>query len=82
MLALVTKSKPVYGNVLGYDTKTKEYVYLKFSKEQWREPAKDGKLFDYCNQQRCNGECINEEDMAKLNDYPIYQRYSRCCQAS
>lgn len=81
MLALVTKSKPYYGNVLGYDTKTKEYVYLKFNKEQWRVPAIDSKLFDYCNTQRCNYECIDEDDMRKLKEYHIYEKYSQSCQA-
>lgn len=82
MLALVTKSKPIYGNVLGYDTKTKEYVYLKFNKEQWREKAIDSKIFHYCNEQRCRGECIDEEDLSKFEEYSIYERYSKCCQAS
>jgi len=81
MLALVVKSKPVYGNVLGYDTKKKEYVYLKFNKEQWREPAIDSKLFDYCNEQRCNNSFIEPEEIEKLEEYSIYQKYSKSCQA-
>lgn len=80
MLALVTKSHPIYGNALGYDTKTKEYVYLKYGEEQWREKAKDSKLFDYFNTQRCNGVSINEEDMAKLSEYSIFKKYAECCQ--
>ena len=81
MLVLVTKSKPIYGNILGYDTKTKEYVYLKFGKEQWRENAKDSQLLEYCNDRRLAHECIDEDEMAKLKEYPIYERYSKSCQS-
>ena len=79
MLALVMKSKPFYKNTLGYDTKTKEYVYLHANKEVWREPAIDSSLFDYCNQQRANDECIDHQDIEKLNEYSIYQKYSKSC---
>lgn len=81
MLALVMRSKPYYGNTLGYDTKTKEYVYLKFGEEQWRVPSVDGKLFEYCNTQRCNGECIDHDEIEKLTENSIYEKYSKSCDA-
>ena len=80
MLALVVKSKSYYGNVLGYDTKTKEYVYLKFGKEQWRVPAINGELFNYCNTKRKNDEFMDESEMMKLEEYSIYDKYSQSCQ--
>lgn len=80
MLALVTKSKPVYGNILGYDTKTHEYVYIHKHVEKWRVPQIDASLFNYCNTQRANYECIDPDQIATLTESSIYQKYSDACQ--
>ena len=83
MLALVMKSKRAYGNVLGYDTKTKEYVYLSFNKEIWRTPSThDGELFEACNARRINGEFLDIDEIRQLKEYPIYEKYSDSCQKS
>ena len=82
MLALVTKSKPIYKNALGYDTKTKEYVYLHARKEVWRRKSIDGQLFNYFNNKRTNNEFVSEDELSQLAEYPIYQQYSDSCQAS
>lgn len=82
MLALVTKSKPIYKNTLGYDTKTKEYVYLHARKEVWRRKSIDGQLFNYFNTKRINDEFVSEDELSQLTEYPIYQQYSDSCQAS
>ena len=68
-LYLVTQSK--YGNVLGYNLKTSEYVYLKNGKEMWREKS-DIALFDYCNEIMNQHSCLNEKI---LNQYPIWKKY-------
>ena len=80
MLALVTKSKPVYGNVLAYDTKTKEYVYIHFKNEMWRTKSTCGDLFNYFNTKRINDEFSDDKEIEQLTEYPIYQQYSNSCQ--
>lgn len=83
MLALVTKSKPIYKNTLGYDTKTKEYVYLHARKEVWRTPSThNGELFNYFNEHRINDVCVENSEIVALSEYPIYEKYSKSCQAS
>lgn len=76
-LYLVCKSKSYYGNVLGYNLKTSEYVYLHFGKEIWREKG-DRALFDYMNDCRVNGTCLDDQDIL-TDTYPIYKKY---CQST
>ena len=72
-LYLVCKSKDYYGNVLGYNLKTSEYVYLHFGEEIRREKG-DRALFDYMNECRANRE---PADIDECEKYPIYNKYSQ-----
>lgn len=74
---LVTKSK-WGGNVLAYDTKTSEYVYLRDRKEIWREKG-ESHLFDYFNYLRATGECIDGEALEECPEFHIFERYSEDC---
>ena len=74
---LVTKGK-TRENVLGYDNKTKEYVYLKNGKEVWREKG-DMSLLDYFTDLRANYETINETKMKKLPTYNVWEKYCDSC---
>lgn len=73
---VVLKSKPYYGNVLGYCIKTGEYIYYHKKQEIWREKG-DRELFDYCTETLGKGEFL---DIEKCQSYPIYQKYSKSCQ--
>lgn len=75
-LYLVVKSKSYYGNVLAYNEKTSEYVYLHFGKEIWREKADRG-LFDYMNNVRAMDIC---SDVHECEKFDIYNKYSKSCQ--
>ena len=55
-MKLVTKGR-TRENVLGYDTKTKEYAYLKNGKEVWREKG-DMSLLNYFTDLRANYETL------------------------
>ena len=74
---LVTKGK-TRENILGYDNKTKEYVYLKNGKEVWREKG-DMSLLDYFTDLRTNYETINESKMKKLPTYKVWKKYCDSC---
>ena len=81
MLALVTRSKRIYKNTLGYDTKTKEYVYIHDHQIVWRTPSINGDLFEYFNTKRINDEFTEQSEIEQLTEDPIYQQYSNSCQA-
>ena len=85
MLALVTKSKPIYGNILAYDTKTNEYVYLHKKREIWREPSTHidittghGELLNFFL--KLNGKPVDEDALENLNEFPIFQKYANSCE--
>ena len=71
-LYLVTQSKSYYGNILGYNLETSEYVYLHFGKEIWREKASRD-LFEYFNSTNC-------PDIKECEKFDIYNKYSKSCQ--
>ena len=72
-LYLVCQSRSCYGNVLGYNLKTSECVYLHFGEEIWREKG-DRALFDYMNECRANREPADSDECEK---YAIYNKYSQ-----
>ena len=80
MLALVTKSKPIYGNKLAYDVKAKEYVYIHSDNEVWRVPAIDESLFLYFTRIHSKHMPIDFDELTKLKEYPIFHRYELSCQ--
>ena len=70
-LYLVVKSKDYYGNVLGYNLKTSEYVYFYFGREVWRVKASRD-LFDYCNS-------TDTLDYDKCKEFEVYRKYEESC---
>ena len=63
-------------NQLGYNKKTKEYVYFHKGQEIWREKG-DDKLLNYCNSVRVNNTYADEKELEK---YPVWNKYSESCQ--
>lgn len=64
-------------NQLGYAPKTGEYVYLHKGKEIWREKG-DKSLLDYFNGLRV-GLCFDEECIAEMPTFPIWEKYNESC---
>ena len=81
-LILVTKSKPVYGNVLAYDNKTHEYVYLHKRVEIERKHSIDGSLCAYFIKVRSNDTFSDDKEIRALSEASIYEWYSQLCQKS
>lgn len=73
---LVTKSKPAYGNILAYDNKTKEYVYIHKGKEKWREKG-DTECLDFFTEHRDELYKYNYSEL--LERFPIYKKYDLSC---
>lgn len=71
---LVTQSKR-RENQLGYNPKTKEYVYFHKGKEIWREKG-DESLFNYFNEVRAGNRTLDDED---IKDNPIWKKYGDSC---
>ena len=80
MLQIITKSKPMYGNALLYDTATKEYVYTQRGKEIWRIHEINGDLRKYFITMKSNGKCIDSEEIEQLTENPIWETYSNSCE--
>lgn len=66
-------------NQLGYDMKKQEYVMYHHGVEMWREKG-DVSLLDYFSDLRANYGCIDEDEIAKLSTYPIWEKYCKTCE--
>jgi len=77
-MLLVTQSKRRI-NQLGYNKKTREYVYLHNGVEIWREKG-DESLLKYFGKVRAGMRFIEDEDIAKLTTASIWKKYSDSCQ--
>lgn len=74
-MRLVTEGKKKE-NQLGYNKKTKEYVYFHKGKEIWRIKG-DDTLLNYFDEVRAKGTYTEFE---YLKQFPVYLKYSDSCE--
>ena len=74
---LVTQDKRKK-NVLAYDSKTSEYVYIHLGREVWREKGNESLLACF-NYFRLTGECDDGEAMIEMPTFHILERFYQSC---
>lgn len=75
-MLLVTEGKRKE-NQLGYNKKTKEYVYFHKGVEIWREKG-DDQLLNYFNEVRANCTFFDEKE---VEQNPVWKKYCESCEA-